>query len=58
MNIGTFLITLGLVGVFIYTFSYAKWVWKSENKLGAVAVIGVGAASLLLPVYLMFFRQW
>lgn len=57
MDISRFIVVLVLIGVFAYTVSYAKWVWKEKNRVGAMAVFVVGAASLLLPLYMIFFRE-
>jgi len=45
-----------LTWVFIYTLSYARWVWKKKNRLGAIMVFLVAIIALVLPVYSIFFR--
>lgn len=45
-----------LLWVFIRTISYGKWTWDKKNRLGAIAVFIVAIASLIIPIYTMFFR--
>jgi len=45
-----------LLWVFIRTISYGKWTWDKKNRLGAIAIYFVAIASLIIPVYTMFFR--
>ncbi|MCX7843206.1 MAG: hypothetical protein N2489_09055 [Clostridia bacterium] len=57
MNIGRIFILVFLIWIFIYTASYGVWTWKRENKLGAIMLMLLAAASLALPVYALLFRE-
>lgn len=52
--------TLGIIVILwasFYTISFGVWNWeKDNNKLGATVVILLALATLILPMYLMFFR--
>jgi len=50
------IIVVILVWVFIRTMSYVAWNWKSNNKLGSIMALIVCLASVVLPVYVVFFR--
>jgi len=51
ITIGNILSFIILVWIFLYTTSYGVWVWKKENKLGAVMVFLVAVIALVFPVY-------
>jgi len=53
-RLGTFAI---LIWVFFYTASYAKWTWKSKNKLGGVMLFVLALVVIALPVYSIYFLQ-
>ena len=44
-----FLLAAVLTGIHGYTF--AQWLWKGENMLGAVGVFVLIVISVMLPVY-------
>jgi len=44
-----FLVTAVLAGIHGYTF--ARWLWQQGNKVGAIGVSILIAASLALPIY-------
>lgn len=46
-----------LLWTFIYTTSYGIWTWKKKNKLGAIALVVIALAALILPVYTIYFRK-
>lgn len=54
---GVFIALLALAFIFVYTISYGLWTWKSENKPGAVMIFLLAFASVILPVYKLFFRE-
>jgi len=47
---------LVLAYALIHTVSYAVWNWKNNNKAGSIFVILVCVATIVLPVYVLFFR--
>lgn len=42
---------------FVYTLSYAKWLWKNKYRLGSVAVIIVALLTAVMPVYALFLTK-
>lgn len=54
---GIFLALITLIIIFVYTTSYGVWTWKSKNKPGAVMIFLLAFASLILPIYKLFFRE-
>lgn len=44
-----FLVASVLAGIHGYTF--ARWLWKKDNRLGAVGVSILIVVNLLLPIY-------
>lgn len=40
----------------IYPFSYAKFNWNKENKLGAVGMALLATLSIIVPSIVLFFR--
>lgn len=46
-----------LLWVFLYTISYGKWEWQKKNRLAGAMVVIIALAALVLPVYLLFFRE-
>ena len=57
MSLPTIIILLiVIVGTFIYTLSYGKYVWNQKNKLGAFAVILLALIEFLLPMLTIFLR--
>jgi hypothetical protein len=43
-----------LIWVFIRTLSYGKWTWDKKNRLGAIMIVIVALAELILPIYSIF----
>lgn len=56
MTIDRIVIFIILVWVFVRTISFGKWTWDKKNRLGAVAVYLIALASLIIPIYTMYFR--
>lgn len=50
------LIMLLVVCPNIYTFSYARYAWKSKNPAGAAGTLILMLAALLLPFFILVFR--
>ena len=46
-----------LIWVFIKTVSYGKWTWNNKNRLGAIVIVVIALASLILPIYSIYFRE-
>lgn len=46
------LITMGIA---FYTLTYALWLWKQKNKLGAMGVAFLAGMSVLYPAFVLFF---
>lgn len=44
-----FLLAAGVAGAHAYTF--ARWLWKNGNSLGAVGVYVLIVISMILPMY-------
>ncbi|MDQ2086185.1 hypothetical protein RBH29_07045 [Herbivorax sp. ANBcel31] len=42
--------------VFLRTISFGKWTWDKKNRLGAIAVYVIALATLIIPIYSMYFR--
>jgi len=57
MNFDRIVILIFLIAVFFRTASYAAWTWQQENRLGGIMIYLVAAATVLLPVYTLFFRS-
>lgn len=56
MTFDRIILIIILLWVFIRTISYGKWTWDKKNRLGAIVIYFVAIASLIIPVYTMFFR--
>ncbi|WP_159063439.1 hypothetical protein [Acetivibrio saccincola] len=56
MTLDRIILIIILLWVFIRTISYGKWTWDKKNRLGAIVIYFVAIASLIIPVYTMFFR--
>ncbi len=54
LNYFVFLPVILWVGM--YTFTFGRWCLKQKNVSGAVAVFVLASASIVVPVYLLFFR--
>jgi hypothetical protein len=50
------LVILIITGVILHTVSYAVWNWKQGNKAGSVFIYVLCLATLVMPLYLFFFR--
>jgi hypothetical protein len=57
LSLGRLLAIIIILGSFIKTFSYAVWVWKQKNRLGAIAVIALALLSLAVPAYAFFLNR-
>lgn len=58
MSIAVRLFVIALLSlVAIYTVSYGVWVFKRKNRLGAVMVFVVALVTLVLPVFVVFFKD-
>ncbi|HOP99463.1 MAG TPA: hypothetical protein PK604_01260 [Acetivibrio clariflavus] len=44
-----------LLWIFIKTLSYGKWTWDRKNRTGAIAIVIIALAGLILPIYSIFF---
>lgn len=51
-----FIIIPFLLVMAVYPFSYAKYNWDNKNKLGAVGMILLTLASIVLPTILLIIR--
>lgn len=51
-----YIVILFLLIMAIYPLSYAKYNWKKKNKLGAVGMVLLVLASIVLPAFLLFIR--
>lgn len=51
-----YIIILFLLIMAIYPLSYAKYNWNNKNKFGAVGMILLILASIIVPVILLFVR--
>lgn len=50
------MISIIILWTFIYTITYAKFVWAQKNKLGSIAVIILAISMLLLPILTIIMR--
>ena len=55
--INLFVVFALLIWVFIKTVSYGKWTWDKKNRLGAIVIVVIALASLILPIYSIYFRE-
>jgi len=46
-----------LLCVAFYTSSYGVWTWRKGNRLGAAMVFLVAVLTVVLPVYIMVFKE-
>lgn len=46
-----------LLWVFLKTISYSKWTWDRKNRLGAIVILMIALAELILPVYSLYFGE-
>lgn len=46
-----------LLCVAFYTVSYGIWIWKKRNRLGAVMIFLVAIIAVILPIYILIFRE-
>lgn len=51
-----YIIILFLIILSIYPFSYARFNWNKENKLGAVGIVLIAIAAIIVPSMLLLFR--
>jgi hypothetical protein len=49
------MLLLVTLGVAFYTLTYALWLWRKKNKVGAVGVALLAAISVLYPGFVLFF---
>ncbi|SHE37238.1 hypothetical protein [Desulforamulus putei] len=52
-----YLLALGALAVGIYTLSFATWLWKQQNKRGAVGTFLLTVITLAVSFYSIFLRQ-
>lgn len=50
------IIILFVIWTFIYTLSYARYVWNRKNRLGAIAILLLALTALMLPVLTILIR--
>lgn len=55
--LSTIFIFVILIWVFVRTISYGKWTWDKKNRLGAIMILVVALAELILPIYSLYFRE-
>lgn len=53
----TILMFLVIIWTAIRTLSYAVWCYRNNNRLGSFVVTLVCLATVILPVYLTFFKM-
>ncbi len=51
-----YILILFILIMALYPLSYAKYNWKNKNKFGAVGMILLILASIVVPVILIFIR--
>jgi len=44
------------VYIFFHTFSYAKVVWRENNKFGSIGISLLALAILIIPIFRFFFK--
>ncbi len=58
MSNGTkILVIIIVIVVSVRAMSYGIWNWRSNNKLGAVAVFLISLLTIALPIYMTFFKE-
>ena len=57
MSFGRFAAAIIILWAFLYTTSFGVWTWKKKNKLGAIMVFVIAIASVVLPIYSVYFRR-
>lgn len=57
MTFNRIILIIILIWVFIRTISFGKWTWDKKNRLGGIAVYLIALASLIVPIYVMYFRN-
>lgn len=40
----------------IYTINFGRWIWRQNNKTGAIGVWGIAMLATVLPLWMYFFR--
>jgi hypothetical protein len=51
-------IVLLLLAALIHLLSFAKYNWKKNNRLAAVGSAIIGFAAFVIPLYLIFLRDF
>lgn len=46
-----------LLGVAFYTASFGIWTWKRHNRFGAIMIFLVALTAVILPIYILVFRE-
>ncbi|NLW01645.1 MAG: hypothetical protein GX027_00070 [Clostridiaceae bacterium] len=57
ISTGHIVIIALLVWVAFYTISYGVWTWRKDNRLGAIMIFLVAVLTVVLPVYILIFRE-
>lgn len=57
ISAGNVVLLVFLLGVAIYTASYGIWTWKRRNRLGAVMIFLIAVLVVILPIYILVFRE-
>lgn len=52
-----FLLALFPLAIGFYTLSFAAWLWRQENKRGAVGTAILTTITLSVTFYAIFFRE-
>ncbi|WP_198006879.1 hypothetical protein [Desulforamulus reducens] len=52
-----FILALIPIAIGVYTLSFASWLWRHNNKRGAVGTFLLTVTTLTLSFYAIFIRQ-
>jgi len=57
ISAGYIVMIVFLLCVAVYTASYGVWTWKRRNRLGALMIFLTALLTVILPVYILIFRE-
>lgn len=52
-----YLISLVPLAIGIYTFSFVAWLWKQNNKRGAIGTFLLTTVTIAVSIYAIYFRE-
>ncbi|NPV43552.1 MAG: hypothetical protein HPY70_06195 [Firmicutes bacterium] len=54
----SYLAMIFILAASVYSFSFARYCWKKQNRIAAVGALLLTLVSIILPAVMLFFPKW